>query len=442
MFEWGLIVLAFTISLFAGVSLLIYDSLWTPLIIGGAVLVIGVSVFWIQKPVWALYIAVLMNTLPEGFIPSTSKSILNRFTLVAALGVWLFTVITKRRHLVISKATLSMFGFLVWSLLTLLWAPYLDLAVERIIQYTSRTSLFLLLILNEINSKQTLNRFMNIIAFLGLIIIVICFAALVFNGYQPGTPLEVFGMNRNSISEVLLISMPGVLWSVFIAATDKRRLFMQLSVIYILLALFLTVITGSRGGLIAMLSTLLTFWLWKPTRPWGKIGVIILVILLLSTPFIFSTVIMRFTLEDSATLGGRTLIWQAAVQLIQENSLFGVGIGNASRLIMPYLSLITETWDMTERALHNPLLQIWAETGLIGLIFYTATLLLAIWSFLKQFIKHMKTETEFWTSYSSIIFAVSVGLLTIWIKGGGMELAPSYFLILAYMLIPHSGIDF
>ena len=160
--RWGLMVLAFTVSLLAGVSFLIYDSVWTPLIIGGAVAAVGISALWIQKPVWALYAALLVNTIPEGLIPSTAKSIFNRFALVAAIGVWLLSVITQRRRLVLTRATLLMMAFLVWSTLSLLWAPYSDLGIEKIIQYASRMSLFLILIVNEINSKQKVNGLMNI----------------------------------------------------------------------------------------------------------------------------------------------------------------------------------------------------------------------------------------------------------------------------------------
>jgi O-antigen ligase len=182
--------------------------------------------------------------------------------------------------------------------------------------------------------------------------------------------------------------------------------------------------------------TLLAFYLWKPTRSWGRLGIVFLVLLLLSAPFIFSTVVQRFAQAGADSFGGRLIIWQAGLKLIRDHLIFGVGIGNADRSVMPYLSRITRTWDWTERSMHNPVFQIWAETGIIGLLLYLGVLGSALSSFYHKVTLHMKKASTLWVSYYALAFGLSIGILTTWIKGGGMEQAPSYFFMLSLLLIP------
>jgi O-antigen ligase len=429
-------VLAVVFSLLAGTSFLLVDSIWTPLIIGGAVTAVGIGVIWLKKPVLALYFAIFVITIPEGLLPSAANSIINRLSLVIALGLWLLSALLQGRQIVWTPATLIMFGFLVWSLITLFWAPYPNDGTEKIIQYTLRFVLFLILVINEIDSVKAVNGLMLVLSISSILLITFGFISILVQGYSPDTPLEILNVNRNSISEYLLITLPGILWLVMQVPRNRRQLFMFLSVLYVLVVLLLIVMTGSRGGLISIILTLLVFYIWKPTRSWGILGMIILILAVVSAPFIFSTVIRRFIEAEGGILGGRGPLWRAGFTLIMDHPLTGVGIGNATRTIIPYLGMLIDTRNLTERSLHNPILQIWADTGLIGLIFYLGVLISTVWSFFRQYFLSKAADASLGEPYFALIFGVFVGILATWIKGGGMEDAPTYFLILALMLIP------
>ena len=264
----GLIALAIMASLIAGASSLVYDFPLAPLIVGGVVAALVIGVAWVRKPVWALYTAIFVVFLPTGLIPSNIQSLLNRLTLVLALGVWLLDMVTRRRRVVWTSTALLMVGFLVWGVVTLSWTPNLDRGVEQLFQYTCRMTLYLLLVVNEIDSEETLDGLMNTLALNSLVLMIAGIGAILLQGYQPGTNLQVLRMNQNEIGTKMLVTMPGILWRVMRLSERQRALRMSLSAIFILLVLVLVALSGSRGSAIALLATLLAFWFWKPTRAW------------------------------------------------------------------------------------------------------------------------------------------------------------------------------
>jgi O-antigen ligase len=292
---------------------------------------------------------------------------------------------------------------------------------------------------------------MGILALNGWVLVIAGVGTILLQGYQPATGLQVLGMNTNAIGELLLIAMTGILWQAMRASGPKRMLRITLSVIYMLLALVLIVLGGSRGGAISLLATLLMFWLWKPTRLWGKLGLLILAAATISTPFVFSTVVRRFTEAEGGPLGGRILIWQTGWLLIREHLWGGVGIGNVSDVLVSDPGPLAEYAGYVREighglSLHNPVLQILAETGLLGILLYLSVLGSAVWSFVRQYCRCRETGGRSLIPYFAVVSCVFVGVMLSWSKGGGMEYNPSYFLLLALLLLPSrlevDGVDY
>ena len=91
--------------------------------------------------------------------------------------------------------------------------------------------------------------------------------------------------------------------------------------------------------------------------------------------------------------------------------------------------------------MHNPILTVWSETGIPGIILYLGILVSAIWSFAKQYLRYKKRDAgEKFTPYFSLVASVFLGYMVSWFKGGGMQTHFTYFLLLALLLIP-SGMD-
>lgn len=445
----GLIALAIMVSLIAGASPLLYVSPLSPLIVGGAVVALVVGITLLCNPVLALYAAILVIFLPSarGQTPLAQlldrmQAILNPSVTLIALVSWLLDVITQRRRIAWTSTTLLMLGFLIWGGVTLTWAPNLDYGLERLAQYVFRLLLFLLLVVNEINTKETLDGLMRVLAVNGWVLVLAGVGVLLFQGYVPGSRLRVLGMNQNEFGVMVLVTMPGVLWQVMQASERQKALRMAQSIVFLLLAFLLVGLSGSRGSAISLLATLLAFWFWKPTRPWGKLGLLILTAAVITAPFVFSIIIDRLfraeVLEAGAgPLGGRWTIWQASWWIIRDHPWGGLGIGNASRVLASYVGSASSYFrGSVEMVSHNPILQIWIETGTPGMLLYLSVLVSAVWLFVRQYRQYNKASSSYCVSYFALTSCVFVGTMLSWIKGGGMEFAPAYFLLLVLLLIP------
>jgi len=200
-------------------------------------------------------------------------------------------------------------------------------------------------------------------------------------------------------------------------------------------------ISGSRGSAISLMVTLAAFWIWRSTRLWGKLALLITILALIFAPSIFTTLVERFAVVRGDTaLGGREVLWEAAWQMIQDHSLGGVGIGNAPYEVVSYLEADISLIGRESSAIHNPILTIWSETGIPGIFFYLGILMSAFYSFGTQYLKFRKLQSNSLKLYFALVSSVTLGYLVSWIKGGGMQSDFTYFLILALLILP-SGFD-
>jgi putative inorganic carbon (HCO3(-)) transporter len=139
-------------------------------------------------------------------------------------------------------------------------------------------------------------------------------------------------------------------------------------------------------------------------------------------------------------LGGREALWQATTRLILDHPWGGVGIGNAPYAVMPYVRLLRSVLGHEAVAVHNPVLTIWAETGILGILLYLGVLGSAVGSFARQYRRHHRSGSRLLALYFAVVSSAFLGYMASWIKGGGMEHDHTFFLVVAFLLIP-SGLD-
>jgi O-antigen ligase len=163
----------------------------------------------------------------------------------------------------------------------------------------------------------------------------------------------------------------------------------------------------------------------------------VLLLFLLLAPFLFKTSFERFgELSSHKPLGQRGDLWAAAIDLIEDHPVGGVGIGNSIFSIGPYLTRFGYGSDADGIPIHNPILVVWSETGIVGAGLYVGVLLAALLSFSRCLIAAWPPEMLWLRGYCHIVFSVFVGYIASWIKGGSMETGASYFFIITLMLIP------
>jgi O-antigen ligase len=435
-----LLVPSFVVVLAAGLSGLVYPSTYSPLIFSGGVLVAIVICLYFWKPKLALYTAVFVVLLPAGLIPQSYQSLLNRFLTVLAFVVWCFELIFRRRKVVLTTSSVLMLSFILWSGVSIFWAENMSSAITTVQMYIMRLILFLILIPNQIHTRKDLNGLLRTLAFVGWILILSSAVTIVQQGYTAGTRFKLLEENENAIGTLALIACLGVLWLGNQQSQPNRLTTNVLTLFYIIFMIALIGISGSRGSMLSLLIALFAFSYWRSTRRWAKLSLAIILIILVVAPTTFLTTFERFTdssADNLAQLGGRTALWQAARQVILDHPFGGVGIGGSSYAILPYLSMVSVAVGKDSVSMHNPILTIWSELGIPGIILYLSVMVYAVRSFINQYYRYKKLDIrrEF-ISYYSLLASIFLGYMASWVKGGGAETDHMYFLLLALLLIP------
>jgi len=419
----------------AGLGLIIPNT-FAPLLVAGGVAGSLVFILWLKKPITAFYTAVWLVFLPLGLIPTEIHSFLNRFTVVAAFITWGIMTIFSRQRVVLTPAAISMSVFLVWGLTTLAWSSVPSVTFYNLQIYALRWILFLILGANFLNERNHQKSFMRVLTLNGWILIALFLFTLVTSGYNPGTRLKIAGMNENETATLAIILLPAILWG---NSSQPNKGFYSkhaAPVVYILLTCLLTVMSGSRGGLLSLVVVMLGFSFLRETRLYPLFGIGCTLLIILVYPQLFATFFYRLTVESSQSLlGGREAIWKAAMMMIADHTWFGIGLGNAPTEILSYLRFFTPV-SSNYVALHNPLLTLWAETGVIGLLLYGSVFISSAFVFLSRFYHALKLRlSSAITRYSINGIAVAAYLVS-WIKGGGAESTYTFFLALLLLNLP------
>ena len=433
-----LITLSLAIVLLAGLSGLLYPSTYAPLIFLSVVGLAAVFCIYLWKPELALYTALLVVMLPGGFIPQGIHSLLNRLLTLLAFGIWCLDVVFRRRKVILTASSVLMIVFILWSTVTIFWADNMSSALTTIQMYVMRLLLFLILIPNEIKTKEKLDGLLRTLAFVGWILVITSAVTLLRDGYTPGTRFKLLDTNENAIGTLALVASLGVLW----LAIHRPSKFPanSLPFFYIIFMIGLIGISGSRGSMLSLLIALLVFSYGRLTRRWARVILVIILMVLLIAPATFLTTFERFTensTDSLAILGGRAALWKAAWQVIIDHMFTGVGIGSSSYAILPYLWMVSLSVGRDSVSMHNPVLTVWSETGIPGILLYLSVLVYAVRSFVTQYSRYKKLGIDqSFFSYFALVGSVFLGYMASWIKGGGAEADRIYFLLLALLLIP------
>jgi putative inorganic carbon (hco3(-)) transporter len=183
-----------------------------------------------------------------------------------------------------------------------------------------------------------------------------------------------------------------------------------------LMSVMTVIITYSRGGLLSMVVALLIFfWFYPPKRshvPFIIMGVVAFFLVL--PP---SYLDRLFTLTDyfgvpsssrveELSLQGRLSENLAALEMVKENPLFGVGLNSFSFLFPYYSKGLGLALVATEREAHNLYLETLAETGIVGLTFF---MFLLAYCFRVMFKSRVLFLRKGWDDYASMVTGYLAG---------------------------------
>ncbi len=432
------IALALMLSAGACVAPLFWANPLAPLIVAGGLCAAAVAIYLYRRPVRALCIALFLHLAPPDFRIDIIFDLLVHSATLIALIACLADAFSHKRPFLWNSVCILIALYMAWGSISLLWASDADDGRRKLVAYGIGLAL-LLLISNQVRSLGTLDSFMSVLRWSGWIRVIGGIQAALFTNYQFGERLKALGENENSLGLILIVMLPGVIWPVLRTEGRKRRIYMALSVVYILFTLVLVALSGSRGSAVSLAIVLAAFCLSKAVRPWGMIGVMVILGTLAGAPFILDGLNKRFEEGEGGDLGGREELWQASWLLMQDHPWTGVGIGNGPSELHWYIPMVSsDPYKVmrTEYPSHNPLLEVTVDTGLIGMLIYISLCLSAVWQFFRSR-GHPRAREAPLSYYFPLVLCVVAGFFASWIKAGGVEANPLSFLVLALLIVPY-----
>jgi hypothetical protein len=265
-------------------------------------------------------------------------------------------------------------------------------------------------LINEKISPDTIMRWFVA----GMVILVLMFLFNIKVDYYQVGRLSIMGLNANylaiSFSLAILITL-NRLYTFEIKKTSRIG-----SLVLILLMTYITVLTASRGGIIGLLLGLFVYFYFLKRDVLGRFKtllqslfvIIIMIALFLSNDLLYNRVFN----EDEAFGENRFRIWSAALDIVKDDLLYGVGVFRYQEEINTMLGRIFST--------HNEFLSILMYSGVIGVFLFIYFIYFIIRSAFKTF-KFTRSPL-----YLSLMIIVTFTLF----KSGGSLLTMSLWVIL------------
>ncbi len=273
-------------------------------------------------------------------------------------------------------------AFLGWTLLSAVWAENPAATLGSFGRYLLNAVLFLIVFTAVRSRKQAVY---VAAAFLAGAVVASLYGMLTGGAYTGR--LSGGGNDPNGLAAALVV---GLALAGGLAANLKRspglRLATFAAAFLCLIGIFFTV---SRAGLIALgVSLIAALFLAGPWRPRIAIATIMIVG---GTFYYFAALapqqarerITQSTSGEARVEEGRTTIWAVGERMARANFVKGVGSGNF-RVASPHYLLepgaVTRSDQIIDKPLvaHNVYLEIWAETGLVGLALFAAIILFSL----------------------------------------------------------------
>lgn len=188
---------------------------------------------------------------------------------------------------------------------------------------------------------------------------------------NAGMPGRVYSWyeNPNTFAQVLVLLIPLALALILGSKTLRGKLFGAAASALGVVALLMTYSRASWVGLAVAAVVFLFFWKRKLLPGLLLLGLVCLPLL---PDAILNRVLSIFNTKDTSTMS-RMPLFQAGMELIERRPIRGAGLGtSAVRLAIAELNTTHNKIAFVHS--HNLYLQLWLETGILGLVTFVAAM--------------------------------------------------------------------
>jgi O-antigen ligase len=332
----------------------------------------------------------------HGMGPVSNRSVLLLFAIwVGSLGSREFRERAAGRQWRLQYTAIVL--FVLWILITTIWAPLPSHASDPITHYM-KAAIVLLVVTGFVTEPKHV-RWLAAGFVAGAVLSILIGA--VDGGLHTAASAATSttskqGRLQGGTSDPNYLAaaiVPAIMFAAGLAAQKSRLLVrVSLGIALAVLAVGLAA-TESRGGaLAAIVVSLLALLFWRGRRRTVAIAIAVVVVAA-GAWFSASPSSLQRVTSNSDGGSGRNEIWLVAWRVVEAHPIVGVGLGNFSAVSPDYIrrpGSLTRADQIVDQHLvvHNSYLQLWVETGLIGLLLFlsiAATSMLAARDAARQF---------------------------------------------------------
>ena len=310
-----------------------------------------------------------------------------RLTMILTLVSMAAAVLTGGfLHAIKTPVVVLFTAFTGWFLLTTVSSEWRSGSVNTLTTYWIPSYACLLVIPSLISTIDQCRKACYVLAFS---LIPILLATVVFQSQVAGRDQILYGTlgNPNDLAFALLMLIP---FAVFVIKSEPLRSWKTIAcLLAILFAVLKTLKTGSRSGLITMVSCFVILFCVGKMQSKLKILVLAGVIVAIAAATVSTQTLNRYATVFSGTLvdsdmsqnevsavesaTARKMLLQESVNLMLEHPLFGVGPGVFAAVLAGEQKNRGEAQSWHEA--HNSYTQIGSEMGIPGFLLYGSVLL-------------------------------------------------------------------
>jgi len=262
--------------------------------------------------------------------------------------------------------------FLAWSAISTVWADSTSAAFTSTYRY-ALDAILLIIVFAAVRERRHLT--WVVAAFVAGATVAALYGLVI--GPSPSASAERVAGTIGDPNQLAAVLVAGAVLAAGLGAASSRdSLLRAVAVAATFLCLAALVLTVSRGGLFALVFTILVALplagRWRRRATVGALAVVFLIgaYLLLLAPFS-----VQSRLSTAGSGSGRTDIWTVGWREVEAHPVAGVGSGNFKTASIHYLlqpgPLERDEFIVdTPKVAHNVYLQILAELGVIGLVLF------------------------------------------------------------------------